>query len=115
MRATALRTWGLPTAAVAGVVGIALFGYAFREPGGDLPVVISGGILILFALVLLTVAAIQRTRHDAVDHRLLRYGCDRCGYSPEADDIENGRTHPCPRCGQFVRGRGGGEAAGGAS
>ncbi len=107
MRANVLSHWGVPVTVILAALGAVTIWYgAVTGTGGARAFMLLGGIglsTLAVASVVLTAAA--RTRHDAVDRSLRRYGCQRCGYAPEPEDLEIALPYPCPRCGRPVYAR----------
>jgi DNA-directed RNA polymerase subunit RPC12/RpoP len=59
-----------------------------------------GLILLLVAGVLAVLTARARVRESSFEDKLHKYNCTRCGYDPHLDEVEHGRSIPCPRCGR---------------
>jgi len=61
-----------------------------------------GIVFCALASVMLIVAAVDRLRANALRQGLSRYACERCGYVPNAGELEEGQALPCHRCGRPV-------------
>lgn len=104
MRVHSITAWSVPTSllVLAGGGGLLWLGFG---PGYYQPsplAMVSGTFLAAAGLALLVFSAHDRVRHDAVDRKLHKYGCPKCGYEAHLEDVEAGDPYPCPTCSRPV-------------
>jgi rubrerythrin len=46
------------------------------------------------------VIATTRVFRETDQRKLAKYGCDRCGYAPRPQDLDENQSFPCPGCGR---------------
>ena len=100
MRPYGAASWGLPAAAAAlvGGAGAVWLGIGPGQMTPNAAMLALGTILIVAGLAMMALAAWARTRRDAVDRKLHKYGCAKCGYDVHLADLETGEEYPCPIC-----------------
>ncbi len=102
MRANIFATWGLPTAIILALAAALPIWAGLQAKAGNMNsvVLVVGIVLGGLALVFVFLAAIGRVHHNAAQHKLQKYACRRCGYTPEVEELESDPSFPCPTCGE---------------
>jgi ribosomal protein S27AE len=99
-----MAKWALPAMILLAVAGIGMIGLglAFGRQPGQLAFVVMGAAALVLAATLMVASAVARVHRDARKRELDKYACGTCGYTPDPDQLEDGQSLPCPRCGQSV-------------
>ncbi len=96
--------WGLPVTALLAASGAGAVWLATLVGGfGSRAAALSLGAMLLAASVAMVVfTAIARVKQDAVDRKMAKYACTKCGYTPHLDEMTHEQSYPCPMCGKPV-------------
>ena len=102
MHTYSVSRWALPGGGLLLAAGTATVwaGLAWEDPLIGAVLTLLGVIVGAMGVVMLAVLAASRAHRSQDDRKFARYGCDRCGYVPRPEDMEQGESFPCPTCGR---------------
>ena len=104
MRSDIVANWGLPASVglAAGGAASAWLGSATRAGSLAQAAWLVGVVLCVLAIATVVWTASARVRRDDQQRKLSKYGCPRCGYTPNTGDLESSDSLSCPICGRPV-------------
>jgi len=102
MKSTVVSTWGLPVSVALAACGAGAAWLGSSAGSGPLAQAswLVGVILCALAIATVVWTSTARVRRDEKQRKLSRYGCPKCGYTPDVGDIESKDSMPCPICGR---------------
>ena len=81
---------------------VSVWSVAFSQLEIDGVMLFGGIVAVVLSVAMSFISARARAAASEMNRKLAKYGCSKCGYQPRSEDLENGDSFPCPKCGTSI-------------